>query len=429
MAVAFVQVVATVAIINLLFRLSWPIWGPALFASVAIPATFTVAWTMERSPAWLAVGMACVGATLGLWFKSRYGGAISGPTRYWDNVTATDVFTMLSIVVASYGLAVWGTARNRRGEPPLSLGLVDWLDRTFSFSANQQMRLNTSLDAQCWYEWRRKGWAMPIATVALMLMGLVVWLFSSRDAEDLFQGFVIGGLVLSIVAFIAGLLLGNTGTNDADYRMGHFLATRPLSDADFGRAILRTLTKTVVLSWLIWLVGFVLACGGILASGGRESMRLPEGWTWISLILTVVGPWAVAGTFASLGLLNLNRAALRVVFTLVVFVFAIEFGSKFLLSHEIQNLIDHSIATCVKIGLLAIVVSVYWGAHRCRLIQTATVLAAATFWVAGSAILAAQLPAWVHWDWLTYLLIAAAMALVVSPVAAIPLALSWNRHR
>jgi hypothetical protein len=81
---------------------------------------------------------------------------------------------------------------------------------------------------------------------------------------------------------------------------------------------------------------------------------------------------------------------------------------------------------------MSLVIASVWvfvAARRRKLIQGPTVWAAAIVWITTTAGMALKWPenGWPLWG--GYLLIAAAAALVVAPVAAVPLALSWNRHR
>src|SRR3954465_13124349 len=62
---------ASISVLNLIFDFDWPVWGPAMFASVAMASASAFVWLLEKSPIWLAAGIGVVAAVLGLWFKSR----------------------------------------------------------------------------------------------------------------------------------------------------------------------------------------------------------------------------------------------------------------------------------------------------------------------------------------------------------------------
>jgi hypothetical protein len=68
-------------------------------------------------------------------------------------------------------------------------------------------------------------------------------------------------------------------------------------------------------------------------------------------------------------------------------------------------------------------------ARRRRLIQLPTVWAAVGTWIVATVLLACFLPTYAQPRLLAYLLIAALVTLLVTPIAAAPLAISVNRHR
>jgi hypothetical protein len=429
MALIALEVVVSVGVLNLIFGVQWPIWGPAIFAAAAIAAVMAVAWLTEKSVGWMIVGLTVVGSVLGLWFRSRYGPTFSDPTHVWEQLTPGEVFTMLAAAAASYWVAVLAVARNRCGDPPLSLGLLAWLEKRFDLSPTDNARLATPLQAQCWIEWRRKGWAMPFAAVVLLLCGLITWYFASRNAEDLYQGILLGGQAMWMLSFIGGILLGHVGPDEGNPIMGNFMATRPMSDADMGRAVLRTATKTLLLTWAIWGVACLIVCGCLLAVGARGAMKAPDGWNWWFVPATLLGCWGGIGVLMPLLLLGSSRFLITLGIALPAALIATSLISKFFLSREQQQQLEHALAAIVAVGVVIIGVWVYVAAHRSRLIQAPTVLAAATIWLTSTVVLAVQLPASAIPHWIGYLLIAAAAALVVMPMASVPLALSWNRHR
>ena len=227
MVIIALQMVACIATLNLLFDLHWPIFGPALMAAVGFAAVMAVVWLTEKSVGWSLLAFSLVAAALGLWFKSRYGHAISDPTHFWDHVTAGDATTMLAMTAVAYAVSVFAVARNRRGERPLSIGLLDWLYRIFDASPAPTTHLGTPFRAQCWFEWQRNGWAMPGAALFVAAFGTTIWVLFDREALSLFIGFLGGGAVLQLLGCLGGVLFGNVGQSDDNHAMGHFRATRP----------------------------------------------------------------------------------------------------------------------------------------------------------------------------------------------------------
>ncbi len=146
MAIISLQMSFGIAFINAIFGANWPIWGPAMAAAVAFAAVDAVAWLTEKSIHWLIVGLTILAFGLGLWFRSRYGFIFTGPPHYWSEVSVADALVMLTVAIAAYWVAVVAVSRNRRGEPPISLGIVDWLNRIFaSMLPTSEPRLDSAI--------------------------------------------------------------------------------------------------------------------------------------------------------------------------------------------------------------------------------------------------------------------------------------------
>ena len=426
------QVAVSVWILNRTLGIEWAIWGPAVFAAVALAAVMAVAWLAEQSVGWLIVGLAMVAATLGVWFQSRFGVAFSNPTHSWQQVTAGELFAMLAMTILFYGVAVFAVARNRRGEPPISIGIGEWIQRVFELAFTENVQFETPLQAQCWLTWRRNGWVMPFLAGAAIFVGLIIWSFTSRNAEDLFQAIYVGGYSLAVFGFAGALLFGNTALNESTYIMGHFQATRPLSDSDMGRAILRNVAKSVALTWSIWFVAFLLICACLAATGNWEAVKLPKGMSWWSLPATFLSPWAVTGILMSLFLVGQPSFVVRLAFMTPFVFIASTVASQFLLSPDGQKIVHEVLLAATLILLLVVSAWAYLAAYRRQLVTKTTLYAAILVWLAATVGICVALPsppAPRLSVWPVYLLVAAGCAVVVVPIASVPLALSLNRHR
>lgn len=429
MLIIALQMLICTALLNLMFGLSWPIWGAALLAATAFACIEAAIRLTEKSTPWLIVAVSIVGGTLGLWFKSHFGGVFSEPQHFWDALTPLDAVTMLGFAVAAYCVAVYAVARNRRGEAPVSVGILDWFEQRFARSANLPNSFDGPLRAIAWAEWKRKGWAMPFAILMLLAIGLVVWIFSDRTAENLIAGAVVGGFTLAILGFIGGVIFGNTGSNDGDYVMGSFLGTRPISDSELARATLTAAAKSMLLAWLIWVAAVGVAYAAALACGAGSEVHLPRDLGWWCFPATLAAAWILLGVIMSLGLTGRAVQTILPLCMITALVIAGAISSNFLLSPSSRLLLQRATVIAAACSILAFGLWAFSAARRRAFISDPAIWAAATIWLVGTSLVAFALPEFNQPRGLVVLLAAAGAALAVIPIAAAPLAISVNRHR
>ncbi|HEV3344273.1 MAG TPA: hypothetical protein VG125_28110, partial [Pirellulales bacterium] len=429
MAAMMLESVVSTTALNTVFDLGWPVLGPALFAAVAVAAFASVLWLTEKS-GWLFVALLVVPSALGIWLKSRYGEAFSPPTRLWTEVTPTEFATMLAVVVLAYCAAVAGVSRNRCGEPLPSLGILAWLDRLLDPAPYAGLPFRSAAEGQFWFEWRKKGWAMPAAVVVPLILGASIWLIASRNPQELLQMlFFGGGCLLSGVGIVGGLILGNCGPDDASYEMGGFLATRPLTNTDMARTILKTAAKSVFMACAIWIAACLALYLILLAFQVTPRPALPAQLGWWYFPATLIGAWTVTGLLTTAGLTGRSRPFVIFLCGLFTLWIGLILLSKFALSRVAQEQLAHG--ACVA-GGIAFVLATAWAmvaSHRRALIGWPTVYVAASFWAALSALIAVADVVHASHRIPLYLLLVGISALAVAPLATAPLALAWNRTR
>jgi hypothetical protein len=419
--------IVTTLLFNALFHLDWPLWGPALFSAVGLAATYAILWFTDKT-AWLFTGMTVVGAGLGLWYKSRYGPTFSQATRQWLEVTPVEVLTLLGIVVLAWFVAVAGISRTRRGDTIPPLGIVAWINRTFDRAPDLGLPFRTAAQAQFWFEWTKKGWALPVSVVFGLVLGLCGWLLFNRKPADLYLGFMAGGAILSAAAFVAGLIMGNSGSNDVDYAIGGFLATRPMTDIDMSRTILKTAGQSVVVAWAIWAFAF-LALYVILRLSGVMVPALPVELGWWYFPATLLGPWIIVGLGGAVGLADRPVLVAKLISVLFALFIGLMVLAKFALSPAGRTQAWQTTIGVCAVALLLTTVWCFAAARRRALIGLPTVYVCAALW---SVLVTPVITEWIlHPDQPPHLYIFAltALALAVAPLAAVPLALSFNRHR
>ena len=428
MALISLEMVVSTVVLNALFDLDWPLWGPALFSAAALVAIQAVAWFTEKS-AWLPWSMALVGAVLGLWFKSRFGPMFSQPTHLWLDITLPEVATLLAVIALSYWVAIIGVARNRCSEQLGSIGAVAWLERVFDEKSDEGLSFSTLAQAQFWFEWRKKGWAMPGTTVFCMILGLGVWLIFIRDPKALVEGFVVAGGLLSAIGMIGGMIFGNTGPTDQNFEMGHFLGTRPMSTVEMSRTILKTAALSVLIAWAIWGAAFLSLFAILFATNARPQPLLPSGVQWWYFPATLLGCWTVLALGTSGGLMGSLKWSGQFYAGVIVFIISLFLFSKFALSHAAQTQLFYGVMAVSGIAFVLGTVWAYARALRRSLIGGPVVCIAVSVWIALSAVVMLE---WVRHpveQFPVYLFAIGLMAAAVAPFATAPLALTWNRNR
>jgi hypothetical protein len=426
--VATVYVAVTLAI-NLLFHVQWPIWNMAFFLAVAFAAVQATFWLTEKS-SWVVAALTVVATALGLWLKTRHGPLVGNPTRIWSDVTPGEAFTMIVAAVAAYVVAVYGVARNRRGEPPYSIGVVDRITRYFAAAPVQDRRHQSAFRAQLWHEWQRKGWVMPMVVGIGLFVGLIIWASTSRDPHELVQGLVAGGGMIALAGFLGGLVLGNSGRNDGDFAIGSFLASRPMANATLARATLVTAATSLLIAWLMWLAVFLAVLALVATFSTLPGPVIPPELGWWYFPLTILGPWIVAAPCMAAGLTGRTKLFLQLIATLAAAFVVISVISSYTMTYQGQRLVEYVMVLALGLVLILGTAWLYAKAFRRRMIYVATLIAAACFWTAACTLVVKQWPTVVGQPMLpTYALAAGLLAIAVAPFAAAPLAIAWNRHR
>lgn len=235
--------------------------------------------------------------------------------------------------------------------------------------------------------------------------------------------------MLSGLGLFCGLIVGNAGPSDSNLEMGHFLGTRPMTSADMSRTILKTAALSVLIAWATWAVAFLSLFGILLATQTAPRPFLPSGVPWWYFPVTLLGSWTVLAVVASVGLAGRSSCLWQLYFGLFGLIIGLSLISKFVLSHAAQSQLFYGL---MAVGGIAFVLGTVWAyvkALRRSLIGGPVVCAAATIWIALSAVVMLE---WVRHpveQFPVYLFAIGLMAAAVAPLATAPLALTWNRNR
>lgn len=430
MVLIFLQSIASTAALNWLFGLHWPLWGPAFLSSVSLAMIFAALWYAERS-IYLPFCVAFGALIIGLWYKSRWGPISNFPNRIWSTVTVPEMATMLLFAVASYFVAVVGISRSRCGE---TLGATfdwTWLEKivngNFQHRADGTGRFETPQAAHFWCEWTKKGWLLPAVVLLGLVFGVAGWTALNRDPADLIDGLVGGGMMLSCLGMLGGIVIGNTGAVDTNYEMGSFLGTRPLSDRDLSTITLKVLGRSVLISWLFWCIAFVGVASLQWLSGDLGRSLNFRSLHWWYLPVTLLGAWIANATVASLSLTGQNSMWVRLIASVFAGYIGLAVISKFQGYDTQQRLVGVTvILTGIAMGAISVALLV--AALRRSAINLQTALAASIIWSVLSAAIVIEAFR-LHVPPSAIVLLIGIVSFSVSPLAAAPLAVAWNRHR
>ena len=447
------QVAVSLGLQNIWFGLQQPVVGPALFAAAAWAAAQMLVGLTHRTLRSLLLASAPVILAC-CWFAARYGGWLQQPTHFWTDITVFEICTLLLGCVVCGALTVQAIARDRCGErlQPLRLWLAveRWLEQLADrlFRTNGEFRSAT--EAQLWYEWRSKGIALPVIAGGVMTVNAVVvpirllvegnW---GRALTD-FQEFALaGGLLLPLVAGLTGLLLGSTfsGVQSRDHsatirdmqthgpfdQMGNFLASRPISNAQYAAVILRTAGRSAFCGWCVWAV----AAGGggmlcLLTDVALPRMVAAAGFSWY-LPGTLLGTWIGITTVSAAVLTGrfsrFSMAFVAAIFGAVLFSLVTDHWA----SQQQRQLLVLAVSLLICLVVLLGSGLAFLVALRRRLLSAGFVGGCGMLWLlltaVGLLLRPAELPAAVY-PWLLSF-----TCLVFLPFAVTPLAIAWNRHR
>ncbi len=416
-------------IINTVYQFDWPLVGPALLAAVAVATLQAVLIFTEKS-LWVVIAIGVIGLVQGIWFKTRYGELAGPATRMWSEVSLWDAGFLMAMAGGAFAMGCTGVARNRRGEPPLSIGVVDWIDRLFEAPPALGKPFQNPLAAQNWHDWTHRGWILPAVCWIGIIGGGLLWLIVSRDINRLAEGVTGGGLMLLPGALVAAMALGNLGANESRYDMRTFLATRPLTNIQLVNSLLRTAAWSTLIAWGLWLatLGLVWACVMVFDMHGVEWILWREYSVWLVPGLLLL-PWVILTNGATACVADRVTTCVQGILVLVAVYVIVSIGCAQMFSTEMAARISQ-----FGVGVAGVVFSLgtigaFVVALRRSCITPSTAYGALGAWLLlitwalvsrrgdplpnlGSAIFVVGLT-----------------ALVVAPFAAMPLAIASNRTR
>jgi hypothetical protein len=310
------------------------------------------------------------------------------------------------------------------------LGIVARIARAIDRLSSADLRSRSPRIAHSRFIWRQLGWAFPAIVAFYSLVAAIVLSIQYREPRQLSEAYLLGSVILSGVAMGIGMVLGNGGTNcsnsEANPAMSQFIATLPMTSTDLGKSVLKVAAQCAVCGWIIWSASFLAVYCLLTAPLGHRLAPALAQFPWRSLPATLLGFW----TATALGVAIIVAGRPRLTFSLLCGCFASLAGTvvvyRFLLAPEFQEPVICATAITLGTALVAATSGALLTARRRNLIDSPTVSAIVSVWVALTVLaLLMSMPAPLH----ILILLAGLMALVIAPLAVVPQSLVWNRTR
>ncbi len=445
MSVGFSYVFAA-RMLNSLFPVAWPLWGPGLFLAAALGGFQTVSYLTKGSRPLQLILWCLLAVLFEAWLIDRYGGGhFLQPKAMWSTVTFRELLSMGAMVCCELLVATWCIARERRGDSTVLSLRPARLALSEQMAASTQRPFRNAAAAQFWFEWQQKGWILPgifAAFAVFMLTGYSLHWFKNGEYE-LLHGCAGFGIGLAPISLIAGLVLGHANLPQGSSECGGFLATRPLTNSALSAAVFKMEGVSLLLTWSLWLLGTLSATGLLYLDQGVEPVW--DLWTqhgqltaefsqmgpWFGLVIAMMcllAAWISLTLATSLALSGRQQFLVAVVsgsvpiFLTALFLAGLRSEGHALLSDEKVRLVIGGSAILGTLATFALTL-------RRKLIGRSTCQAVVVGW--SVLCLFASGVMWRVNSWTLPWLIFAAGALVLPyvPLAAGPLAFSWNRHR
>lgn len=411
---------------NGLFELGWPSWEPALFGIVALIAAHAAMWLCMGS-LWMIPLLAVVCGVFGSWMKWHFGPLFGDPVHAWSPITPAEAVMLAGATVVSYRGAIVGLARARRGEPPISVGVVKWLESLSDRAPLAEAPFPSAAAAQTWY-FQQRGWILPVTVLAFITFALIVWSFVSRDVVELVAAFANGCWFISIAAVLGGVVLGSVGSRD-DVVMGQFLGTRPITSLDLSRRLLIVAVKNLAIAWVIWGTVLLVIMLVLRLAGRAPWSYLPTEFRWQSLAGAMLLTWAVMATVISLALWGRAKLVSQLFVGISLGYVALMLLAKYALNTQAREALIHGMVAVTGLAFTAITIAAFVAARKRDLIEGPVAVAAIAIWIVLLGASMMSLPADFDLPRSSQMLLYGSLALVVAPVALAPLAITWNRTR
>lgn len=429
-----------------LFQNSWPILTTTICLGVlGTVLTALALWLWDFRLYKLPVVIAAIGAW-GYWYALHlYPNGFRKPPELWEAFSSTDAVLLLAVTVASWQLTVAAFTKYRCGEADPG-NLLKYLDQPpYAMLSNKQSdtavlpQPDSAFGALLSLEWK-KGRSIAITTAGILSCFFCLGLLAGMDGNRSKSITILFPMIGLLYGVMSGLCLGisglNTKSNQGEMRQYH--ATLPFTDAEMARAMVKTCQRTAVFGSLILTATAVLTAIGysvfvepvsltqlLSLKSGRNGLgdTGPAGGILLILVLPIA-VWVVCGIMSAILAIGRPWVQFGISLTTIVGILA-----TILLPVLIGSPGQAIATTIVIIGvpLVGIVgtAALFVIAHTRDLIRSQDTRICGAMAAIMMLVICNFVPASIAWK----LIWCGVSCLIVTPIAALPVALASSRHR
>jgi hypothetical protein len=423
----------------------WPVLTTALSLGVLSSLVLSGMWWIREFRIYrlLIFGVSVTGWVY--WLTRHFDRAhFRAPDQLWHTISVVDSIVLLTTVVVSWFVMLRAFAQYRRGEfrgswlfAQVSIPEVTaFLTESRSVNINVSVSAGSPREAFSAMNWDTNRRLLTLIVSVIAVFAAVWGVFIFRSAAGCGLEELAGMLIL--FSAVSGMLTGQNLWATKTYEMRAFTSTLPVSDADFGLALVLGWLKTSVINWGCVLLIFLTLMLLYVGISGVENLHREYSDLWL---VEKIGAWAIpsliCGTLAlnwiSTGLMGAIVTTGRIAFVTTSWI-SLQFSITAIMILAGLGRDGYQwagqIADVLSLGLSALMggigtFAMFTLARRRNLITRWQTISALLTVLILSAVLLATLPVSPVWK----IVWCCAACLVVAPVAAIPCALQWNRHR
>jgi hypothetical protein len=276
-----------------------PLTWPLLYLGVGMICYQCILWSMARFRITRIIVLGYAGALFAMgWMAFRAGGGAASSLD-WDLSDATRrmlLWMLVAMGVVAYGVARIAVDVQRRG------GMGGWRFGQWTKAAaevdlarvgndegrgkpmareadsRQRRRFHSSSDAQFWFEWRRHGKLLPLATAGVLFMIMIPAPFFSPISSGM-TALALCWIAATplLIAFVLGRGMGKPDLWSGDSGGSLFLSTRPLNNTQWIGAKMKMGAAAALASWGLVVVA---TSGWLWLWCDRELLQ--RGWTMLA---------------------------------------------------------------------------------------------------------------------------------------------------